>query len=143
VSDLAWSHALGLRERPRINAVIELFFDDSGSEADPTHRFVVMAGYMALDWGGFDRAWRNLLLKRALPYIHMKEMISIAEKRGWPTGYLPDVLREFIATIKDSYLVGFGVAVDLYAFRKVPEDIRKEVSIRRRPPCPPDPVVRP
>jgi hypothetical protein len=32
--------------------VIECFFDDSGKESDPSHRFVVLAGYMiGGDWG--------------------------------------------------------------------------------------------
>jgi hypothetical protein len=112
-------------ERPRIRVVIESFFDDSGTEADATHRFVVMAGYLAGDWDGFYLRWRGLLLKHGLPYIHMKEMIGISKKMGWPTGHLPDVLREFNAAIRESPLAGFGVAVDLRAFRNVPDDIRK------------------
>ena len=78
---MAWSHSRGLAERLRVSAVIELFFDDSGQEGDPTHRFVVMAGYMTWEWGGFDRAWRSLLLKHGLPYIHMNEMIGFSEKK--------------------------------------------------------------
>jgi Protein of unknown function (DUF3800) len=120
--------APGLVERPRIRVVIECFFDDSGQESDPTHRFVVMAGYMAGDWNQLYRAWRSLLLKHGLRYVHMKEMIGISQKKGWLDGHLTEVLREFIGAIKDSILVGFGVAVDLQAFQKVPEDIRKRLG---------------
>jgi hypothetical protein len=111
-----------------VRAVIRCYFDDSGQESDPTHRFVVMAGYMAGDWDRLNRAWRSLLLKHGLSHIHMKEMIGVAQKRDWPDGHLTDVLREFIMAIKESILVGFGVAVDLDAFRKVPDHIRKRLG---------------
>jgi hypothetical protein len=66
--------------------VIEIYLDDSGKESDHTHRFVVLAGYMAgegLPWNRLYQSWRHLLLKHELPHVHMKDILkSHAPKVG-------------------------------------------------------------
>jgi Protein of unknown function (DUF3800) len=106
--------------------VIEAFFDESGKEGDPSHRFVVMAGYAAGDWNNFQRSWRSLLLKHGLPSIHMKKILGIAKEKGWDLPRLNGVLSEFVSVIKESWLIGFGVGVDVEAYRAIPADIKKQ-----------------
>jgi hypothetical protein len=116
----------GLFELPRIRVVIECFFDDSGKESDPSHRFVVLAGYMiGGDWGGFYGAWRHLLIRHGIPSIHMKEILGIARNKGWDIPKLNDVLREFIGVIKEAKLIGFGIAVDAAEWRALSKESRK------------------
>jgi hypothetical protein len=125
-SALGWPR--GLFERSRLRVVIEAYFDDSGKESDHTHRFVVLAGYMAaegLPWNRFYQAWRHLLLRHGLPHIHMKDILGIAQAKGWDIPKLNEVLREFIAAIKDAQLIGFGVAVDANEWRALSKERRK------------------
>jgi hypothetical protein len=124
-----WEQYSGLAERRRVYLVLQCFFDDSGKESDHTHRFVVMAGYMAGDWGGFHLAWRSLLLKHGLPYIHMKEIVGMAQQKGWTLPTLNEVLREFVVAIKQSNLVGFGVGVDMDAWRLLPKETTKRLGV--------------
>ncbi len=120
---MGWAYRLSWR--PRVTLVIDCFFDDSGKESDSSNRFVVMAGYATEDWGEFSKRWRALLLKYGLPAIHMKEIIGIAEEREWTRQQLNDLLQEFVAVITASSMVGFGVGVDVEAFRALPKDIRQ------------------
>src|SRR6185312_7221924 len=97
-------------------------------ESDHTHRFVVLAGYMAgegLPWNQFYQAWRHLLIKHGLPHIHMKDILQIAQARGWDIPKLNTVLREFIAAIQSANLIGFGVAVDANEWRALSKERRK------------------
>ena len=108
--------------------MIEAYFDDSGKESDASHRFVVIAGYMAGGpgpWDRFSQYWRHLLIKHELPYIHMREVLGFAKKRGWDAQKLNGVLREFIGAIKDADLIGFGIGVDANEWRALPKSQRK------------------
>jgi hypothetical protein len=109
--------------------VIEVYLDDSGKESDHTHRFVVLAGYMAgegLPWNRLYQSWRHLLLKHELPHVHMKDILKIARAKGWDIPKLNDVLREFIIAIKEANLIGLGVAVDANEWRKLPKERRQQ-----------------
>jgi hypothetical protein len=116
--------------QPEIKAVIECFFDDSGKENDPSHRFVCIAGYMAHDtfWWPFQPAWRHLLTRHGLPYVHLREFIEMAKDKGWDRRKQDAVLGEFIEVIKQHRLIGFGVAVDVTAWNAIPKDRRNRFS---------------
>lgn len=104
------------------------FFDDSGKESDPSHRFVVLAGFVSLDWTSFHQAWLTHLFKYDLPAVHLREILKIAKKKGWDIPKLNSVLSEFIAIIRDHHLVGFGVGLDMVAWRLVDRDLRKRMG---------------
>jgi hypothetical protein len=62
------------------------FFDESGKFGDSD--FVCIAGYISHDggWNNFCDRWGPLLIRHQIPYVHMKEMISLRgpyEKLGW------------------------------------------------------------
>lgn len=100
--------------------MFQCFFDDSGKDNDLSNRFVVIAGYLAVDevWGRFQNSWGHLLIKHGLPGIHMREIVGIARKKGWDTPKLNAVLSEFIGVIREGLaLIGFGVAVDADEYR--------------------------
>jgi hypothetical protein len=123
---LGWPR--GFLNQPRQRIVLEAYFDDSGKESDHTHRFVVLAGYMAADgwpWNRFYQSWRHLLLRHGLPRIHMKEILNAGRGKGWDIPTLNAVLREFVIAIKESQLIGFGVAVDATEWRRLSKDRRK------------------
>jgi hypothetical protein len=112
------------RELERIEIVLYCFFDDSGKESDPTHDFVVLAGFFTNYWELFDTKWLNLLLKYDLPYIHLRDAISVGKKKGWDVQRLNGVLSEFASAIRESNLVGVGVGVHMDAWREVPKSLR-------------------
>lgn len=112
----------GFQWRGGQRVVIEAYFDDSGKESDASHRFVVLAGYMAsegMPWQRLYQAWLHLLIRHGLPYIHMKEILGIAKQKGWDIPKLNSVLSEFITAIKEAQLIGFAVAVDANEWRKL------------------------
>jgi hypothetical protein len=113
--------------RPRIKAVFECYFDDSGQESATSNPIVVMAGYLAVDpvWDQFSKLWAHLLIKHDLPHIHMKEMGSVARTKGWDRTKIAAVLLDFVGLIKWAPgLIGFGVAVDADAWRALPKERR-------------------
>lgn len=115
--------------RPGVRVVIETFLDDSGKESDPSHGFVVLAGYMAgagWVWERFYQNWRHLLLKHGLEDVHLKWIWAEAKQRGWELSKLNEVLLEFIGAIKDANLIGLGVAVDANAYRALPKERRQK-----------------
>jgi hypothetical protein len=114
----------GLSEPSRIGVVIYAFFDDSGQESDPTHEFVIMAGFFTNNWEPFDVNWLSLLLKHDLPYIHLKESVGEAKKKGWDIAKLNSVLTEFSSVIRQSNLVGIGIGVHMPAWREIPKSLR-------------------
>lgn len=107
--------------------VIECYFDDSGQEAQADHRHVCMAGYLAHDsyWYRFNNMWHHLLLQRGIPAVHMKEWLNTAREKGWTSEEQKEALSDFITTIKQCRLIGFGVAVDADVWRKLPHSRRK------------------
>jgi len=103
------------------------FLDESGKFADSD--FVCMAGYISDDegWTQFFEKWRKLLLRPEIPYIHMKEMISIRgpyKDLGWTSEQRDGILNEFIDVIRDHIQAGFGVAVDAKYLRSMNADAR-------------------
>jgi hypothetical protein len=101
--------------------VFQCYFDDSAKESEPTNRFVVMAGYLAVDevWGRFQNLWGHLLVKHGLPDVHMKAVLKIAKEKAWDIPKLSAILREFVLAIRAAPgLIGFGVAVDANEWRK-------------------------
>lgn len=115
----------GLFQRDRWRLVIAGFFDDSGKESDLGNRFVVLAGFVTTDWDPFHRLWMRLLFKHDLPGIHMKEILGHAKKKGWDFSKLNSILAEFIGAIRETHIVGFGVGVDMEAWRLIDPEIRK------------------
>jgi hypothetical protein len=112
---------LGWPSTRRIRAVFQCYFDDSGKESEPSNRFVVIAGYLAVDevWARFQNVWGHLLVKYGLPDVHMKAILKIAKQRGWDIPKLNAVLQEFVLAIRAAPgLIGFGIAVDAYEWRK-------------------------
>jgi hypothetical protein len=100
---------------PRFRFVFQCFFDDSGKESEPSNRFVVIAGYLAVDtvWNNFQMNWGHLLIKHELPEVHMRSILRITKERKWDTPKLNAVLRDFVAAIKTTPgLIGFGIAID-------------------------------
>ena len=107
------------------------FFDDSGKESDTGNRFVVLAGFSALDYSPFQKLhlqWAELLYRHELPGIHMKNILNIAKKRGWDMPTLNAVLGEFIQVIRQSNLVGMGIGVDLEAWRLIRPEITRQLG---------------
>jgi Protein of unknown function (DUF3800) len=108
--------------------VFQCYFDDSGKESEPSNRFVVIAGYLAVDevWGRFQNVWGHLLVKYGLPGVHMKEILGIARQKGWDVPKLNEVLQEFIVAIRAApALIGFGIAVDADEWRNLSPERRR------------------
>jgi len=104
------------------------YFDDSGKFADSD--FICMAGYLSDDknWEQFCLAWRDLLFKNNLPFIHMKDFVHLRgpyEELGWTHERKQKVLDEFITIIRTYILAGFGVAVDAKYYRSMALEARK------------------
>jgi Protein of unknown function (DUF3800) len=108
--------------------VFHCYFDDSGKESEPTNRFVVIAGYLAVDivWDRLEHVWSHLLIKHGLSHVHMKDILGVAKAKGWDIPKLNSVLADFIRAIKAAPgLIGFGVAVDADEWRKLSPERRK------------------
>jgi hypothetical protein len=56
-------------------AVIRAYFDNSGTQGDPQHRWVTLGGYLANEggWERFESEWAANLAHFELPYLHMKQ----------------------------------------------------------------------
>jgi hypothetical protein len=78
--------------------VVHCYFDDSGKESEPTNRFVVIAGYLAVDivWDRLEHVWSHLLIKHGLSHVHMKDILGVAKAKGWDIPKLNSVLADFI-----------------------------------------------
>jgi len=111
--------------------VIRSFFDDSGKESDPDNRVVCIAGYIAAGeapWNFFSERWLHQLLANNFSWLHMSDFMSDkGEYAGlnWDWDKKRSVLEKFIAPIKESQLVGFGVAVDAQVWRRVPKEVTR------------------
>ncbi len=107
--------------------MIECFFDDSGTESALSNRFVVIAGYLTHEsyWYVFNQKWRHLLIRHGLPKLHMKEWVKFCEEREWDHPKRHSVVSEFIQVIRDTQLIGFGVAVDAQIWRELTPKRRK------------------
>ncbi|HLX86540.1 MAG TPA: DUF3800 domain-containing protein [Terriglobales bacterium] len=111
--------------------MIHCFFDDSGKESEANNPFVCIAGYMAVGddwWTMLSNAWAHQLVKHGLPWVHMKEFMNDQGDYRPPEWDWPKkkaVLEEFIKIIKGCQIIGFGVAVDAVAWRKLPKELTK------------------
>jgi len=107
--------------------VIRCFFDDSGKESERGNRIVSIAGYLAggeTYWDLFGTGWSHQLFRHGISWLHMKDFMQdrdeyAAFKWDWPKKR--SVLEDFIKVIKVSQIIGFGVALDAEAWRKVPK----------------------
>jgi hypothetical protein len=119
-------HSCVSRLHPDWKVVIHAFFDDSGSERDPSSRFPCLAGYLAHEtyWMSFNDIWRHLLLRHGLPYLHMREFVKMSNDRGWSQVHRNSVVLEFVHEIKQCRLIGFGVGVDADVWRNLPKERR-------------------
>ena len=115
----------------RWNLVIMSFFDDSGKESDPDNRIVCIAGYLAAGdarWTMFSQDWSHQLLAHGFSWLHMTDFMADKDeyarlKGDWPKKKA--ILDQFIEVIRASQLIGFGVAVDTSAWRRVPKEVTK------------------
>lgn len=111
--------------------MIRAFFDDSGKESDLDNRIVCIAGYIAgegMHWDAFSQGWRHQLLRHGISWLHMKDfMLDRGEYKTlrWDWPKKKEVLDDFIAVIKVSQIVGFAVAVDADAWRKIPKELTR------------------
>jgi hypothetical protein len=55
-------------------AVIRAYFDNSGNQEDPQHKWLTLGGYLANEtqWERFEAQWKQNLVDFELPYLHMK-----------------------------------------------------------------------
>jgi hypothetical protein len=58
----------------------------------------------------------------------MREILGIAKKKGWDIARLNDVLSEFISAARDTHIVGFGIGVDMEAWRMIDPALRKRLG---------------
>ncbi len=107
--------------------MIECYFDDSGKEGQADHRHVCLAGYIGHDqfWWNYQQKWRHLLIRHGIPAVHMKNWLKISAEKRWSVAKRNEVLSEFIVAIRESQLIGFGVAVDADVWRALPKERRK------------------
>lgn len=102
--------------------MIQCYFDDSGKESSSREPFVCLAGYLGhyTFWERFINQWQHMLMKHNISCIHMRDMIPLTGeygKLGWDEQKRDKVLLDFIDIIKDNQLIGFGVGVDVKAWR--------------------------
>jgi hypothetical protein len=115
----------------RWTAVIHCFFDDSGKESDQGNPYVCIAGYMAIHdawWTHLANGWGNQLFRHGISWLHMKDFMQNQSEYAalnWDWPKKKSILEEFIAIIKASQLIGFGVAVDAVAWRQFPKELTK------------------
>jgi hypothetical protein len=117
--------------RKRWNLVIRSYFDDSGKEGDSSNRIVCIAGYLAAGetrWNVFGEEWRHQLMSHHLSWLHMTDLMADQGeyaflKDDWPKKKA--LIDQFIEAIKVSQLIGFGAAVDIEAWRKVPPEVTR------------------
>jgi hypothetical protein len=120
---------LGPFGRRRWTLVIRSFFDDSGKEGDPDNRIVCIAGYLNASefrWNMFSEEWSHQLVAHGISWLHMTDLMADADEYaalGWDWPKKKAVLNRFIETIKGSDLIGFGVALDANAWRKIPKEV--------------------
>lgn len=88
-----------------------------------------MAGYLFPDMSAlpvFEGLWRARLIEYGISWLHMKDfMQDVGEyskfANNWPRKL--EMLSIFINVIKATRPVGFGIGLDLNAWRKVPKSI--------------------
>jgi hypothetical protein len=101
---------------PRWFAVLHAYFDDSGKESDPSHRFVCLAGFFgpAVWMADFASAWQGLLIKHEIRDFHMKKLMSedFMKRKGWDEPKRRSVIGDFIALVNKSDLIPVGCAID-------------------------------
>lgn len=111
--------------------MIRCYCDDSGKESDAGNPIVCIAGYVAGDspyWDSFAGAWGHLLLRHGISWLHMKDLMQDQDEYAplkWDWRKKKSVLEDFINVIKLSQLIGFGVALDANAWRKVPKEVTR------------------
>jgi hypothetical protein len=78
-----------------------------------------MAGYMSYDsnWEIFASRWSDLLIRRKLPFVHLKEWSNLCKDNNWTNDYGNNVLLEFVEIITECKLIGIGVGVDATEWR--------------------------
>ena len=115
------------RFAPRWSVVLQAFFDDSGKPSDAGP--VVLAGYAAdqRSWGVFDLKWRHLLFRFGVSQLHMKHlMTSNREFKGWDLGRRNLFIAHAALILRQSDIVGFGVATDASFWGNLPPQVLKK-----------------
>ncbi len=107
------------------------FCDDSGKESDASNPIVVMAGYLFPDMNAlplFDSLWKTQLIRHGISWLHMKDFMQDRDEyaqfaNDWPRK--KSILETFINVIKTCQPVGFGIGVDMNAWRNIPRSIQR------------------
>lgn len=104
------------------------FFDDSGKESNPGNRIVCIAGYLAHAnfWSLFHPAWAQNLMFNGISWLHMKDFMFDSDEyasKGWDWPKKREIIEGFMGVIKSCRLIGYGVAVDAEAWRKIPREL--------------------
>jgi hypothetical protein len=114
------------------------FCDDSGKESDANNQIVVIAGYLFPDMNAlplFDALWKAQLIRQNISWLHMKDFMQDSGEYDKFAGDWPrkkSVLEGFINVIKTTQPIGFGVGLDVAAWRQIPRSIqRKEGDAQR------------
>jgi hypothetical protein len=105
--------------------MLTAFIDESGHSG--AGRIVSVAGFVAPEevWKDFDFQWDASLKAHHAPFLHMREF---AHFRGAFVGWSEDqrraLLSSLLQTIVDHNLVAVGAAIDVVAFKQLPEEQR-------------------
>jgi hypothetical protein len=65
-----------LSNSDRLSMAVAAYFDGAGKEHDATTKAVTLASYYATEsaWNTFDKAWREMLTRQSVPYLHMLKL---------------------------------------------------------------------
>jgi hypothetical protein len=114
---------------PRLNLMIEGFFDDSGKQSDSN--FVCAAGFLAdtTYWTKFVIEWQHLLLRWGIAEIHMKDLMASKKAfTGWDDQKKYKAISEFVDVINSNKLIGVGVGVDAKFWGGMPRSVTKTLG---------------
>ena len=101
---------------------VQCFLDDSGKDSQQGNPYVCMAGYFGSDAAivELNQKWGQLLMKHGINEVHMKYLIPIERQYkdlGWDVRQRDAVVDEFIGVIRETRLIGIGIALDIAAWR--------------------------
>lgn len=121
-SPLERLYDIALRDGGYVLALVEVYFDESGTHDDS--RFLCVAGYIfekqkAID---LDYEWRLMLKDYGLPYFHMKACTH--PQKGiyahLNAAECDDAARRAIGLIKKYAERGIAISIDIQAFPMIP-----------------------
>lgn len=114
-------YSINARRPDKLFGMFTCYFDESGGS---DHGFIAVCGFIASveRWQAFEVAWREMLVKYDLPYLHMKEFAhSNGPYREWKGNEQERArfLIEATAIIQQTVLHGFLCRVSFADFAAV------------------------